>query len=63
MEKKQKIGKKKLKFVIVIALGSNCHGVNTQEQYNSTKRKLSGRIFQWAIVLGGNFPGDNFAWW
>ena len=63
MEKKQEIGKKKLKFVIVIALSSSCHGVNTHEQYNSTKRKLSGRIFQWAIVLGGNFPGDNFAWW
>ena len=27
MEKKQKIAKKKLQFVIVIALGSNCPGI------------------------------------
>ena len=30
MEKKQKIAMKKLKFVIAIALGSNCPGVIIQ---------------------------------
>ena len=31
MEKKQKIAMKKLQFVIVIALGSNCPGVIVEE--------------------------------
>ena len=45
MEKKQKTAIKRLQFVIVIALGSNCPGVTIWGQYNSPR--------------GGNFPGKN----
>ena len=44
MEKKQKTAIKRLQFVIVIALGSNCPGVTIWGQYN--------------IVLGWNCPGE-----
>ena len=53
MEKKQKIATKKLQFVIVIALGSNCWGVIIKGQYNSPRWELSG----------GNCPGCNCPRW
>ena len=61
MEKTQKIAMKK--FVIVIALGSNCPGVIIRGQYNSPKWELSGGNIQGAIVLGGNCPGGNCPRW
>ena len=61
MEKTQKIAMKK--FVIVIALGSNCPGVIIRGQYNSPKWELSGGNIQGAIVLGGNCPGGNGPRW
>ena len=61
MEKTQKIAMKK--FVIVIALGSNCPGVIIRGQYNSPKWELSGENIQGAIVLGGNCPGGNCPRW
>ena len=61
MEKTQKIAMKK--FVIVIALGSNCPGVIIRGQYNSSKWELSGGNIQGAIVLGGNCPGGNCPRW
>ena len=48
MEKKQKIAMKKLQFVIVISVGSNCPGV-----------VIRGN----AIVLGGNCPKSNCPRW
>ena len=50
MEKKQKIFMKKLQFVIVIALGSNCRGVIIRGGYNSPRWQLSGGIVHGAIV-------------
>ena len=41
MEKKQKIAIKKLQFVIVISVGSNCLGVIIQGQCNSPWWELS----------------------
>ena len=41
----------------VIARGSNCRGLIIRVQYNTPRWELSGRIFQVAIVLGGNCPG------
>ena len=61
MEKTQKIAMKK--FVIDIALGSNCPGVIIRGQYNSPKWELSGGNIQGAIVLGGNCPGGNCPRW
>ena len=61
MEKTQKIAMKK--FVIVIALGSNCPGVIIRGQYSSPKWELSGGNIQGAIVLGGNCPGGNCPRW
>ena len=57
MEKKRKMATKKLYFVIVIALDSNCPGVIIRGQYNSPRWKLSGGIVQGAIVLDENYPG------
>ena len=54
---------KKLQFVIVIALGSNCPGLIIRGQYYTPKWELSGGIVQRAIVLGGNWPGDNCPRW
>ena len=48
---------KKLQFVIVIALGSNCPGLIIRGQYYTPKWELSGGIVQGAIVLGGNCLG------
>ena len=61
MEKTQKIAMKK--FVIAIALGSNCPGVIIRGQYNSPKWELSGGNIQGAIVLGENCPGGNCPRW
>ena len=58
MEKKQKIAMKKLQFVIVITLGSNCSGVIIRGQYNSPRWELSR-----GIVLGGNCPRGNCPRW
>ena len=46
MEKEQKTAIKRLQFVIVIALGSNCPGVTIWGQYNSPRLELSGGIIQ-----------------
>ena len=54
---------KKLQFVIVIALGSNCPGLIIWGQYYTPKLELSGGIVQGAIDLGGNWPGDNCPRW
>ena len=59
MEKQQKIGMQKLQFVIAIALGSDCRGVITRRQYNSSSWELSGGIVRGSIVLGGNCPWGN----
>ena len=48
MEKKQKTAIKRLQFVIVIALGSNCPGVTIWGQYNSPR---GGGIFQGKILI------------
>ena len=40
-EKKQKTVMKKLRFVIAIALGSNCPGVTIRGQYNCPRWELS----------------------
>ena len=45
MEKKQKTAIKRLQFVIVIALGSNCLGVTIWGQYNSPKGGGGGGEF------------------
>ena len=42
MEKKQKIAMKKMSFVIVISLGSNCPGEISRGQCNSPTWELSG---------------------
>ena len=73
MEKKQKIAMKKLQFVIVISLGSNCPGVIIRGQCNSPWWELSeGQLSQVEIVWGeivlgggqfsgrGNFPSTTF---
>ena len=60
IEKKQKIAMKKLEFVIVIALGSNCWGVIIWRQYNSPRWELSGgQLSRGVIALGGDCPGGN----
>ena len=45
MKKKKKIAMKKLYFLIVIALGSNCPGVIIRGKYNSPRWELSGGKF------------------
>ena len=57
MEKKQKIVMKKLQFVIIIALGSNCQSVIIRGQYSIPRWEMSRGILQAAIVLGGNCLG------
>ena len=63
MEKKQKIVMKKLWFVIIIPLSSNCRGVIIRRKYNSPRSALSVGIVQWGIILGGKCPRGNCSRW
>ena len=61
MEKKQKIAMKKLQFVIVISVGSNCPGVIIRGQCNSPWWELSEeQLSQVEVVLGGGCPAGSF---
>ena len=48
---------KKLYFVIVIALGSNCRVLIIRGHYNSPRWELSRGVAQGAIVLGESCAG------
>ena len=55
MEKKQKIAIKKIKFLILIAPGSNWEQVRISK-WELPRGIIQGGNCRWAVVLGGNCP-------